>query len=344
MERVIHEDVEFHNVAELRGAGKDGGLRLQRVPEEVRMTLNEVAQVRMLQPDGAEIRFLADGPCRVTLSSEGLTKVTVFNGLFDSGQRFIIGRQPQTIEVGLNERLMRLDREHWGEMSFSPRVFRVMFGGREREPVLFHGAEGENIRAPEAGEVPRLRYLAYGTSITHGFDSEGPHLSYASQTARHLGADVINLGVGGSALCEGTLADYIAGRDDWKIASLALSVNMHGIPLEEFSERVSTMVNTVAGADPKRVVACITLYPYFRDFGVEDAGEVYGGTAEQYRQALRDAVAACPHGNAHLIEGPEILTDMSGLAADLIHPGDNGMIEMGRNLAGRLKRLIEQAC
>ncbi len=122
-------------------------------------------------------------------------------------------------------------------------------------------------------------------------------------------------------------------------ATLALSVNMQGFAMDEFSERVSYMVNKVAGADTSRPVACITLYPYFRDFGIEPVGQ-YGGTPEEYRQALREAVSTCPHPNVHLIEGPEILTDISGLTADLIHPGDNGMIEMGRNLAAKLSPLL----
>lgn len=339
---MIHENVAFHNVAELRPVGHCGGLRIQRVPESVRMGLNEAAQMRMLQPDGAEIRFLADGPCKLTLSSEGESRITVFHGLFDGGQRFIVGREPQTIELAEEERLLQLNEEYWKDMSFFPRVFRVMFGGRQRDPLLFHGIEGENIRPPEAGDVPELRYLAYGTSITHGFEAEGPQLTYAGQTARRLGADLINLGVGGAAFCEEAIADHIAGRDDWQIATLALSVNMYGVPLSVFSERVSYMVNQVAGMNPNRVVACITLYPHFRDFGVKVADDTEEGLSEAYRQALRDAVSSSPHGNAHLIEGPDILTDISGLTADLIHPGDNGMIEMGWRLAAKLKALISR--
>lgn len=38
--------------------------------------------------------------------------------------------------------------------------------------------------------------------------------------------------------------------------------------------------------------------------------------------------------------GPEILTDIEGLTADLIHPGDHGMIAMGQALAARLEPLI----
>ena len=341
---MIYSNVELHNVEEVRTVKGQDGVRLQRVPEDVRLALNDSAQFRMLQPDSAEIRFVADRPvCRITLSSEARSRVTVFNGLFDSRQRFIIGPEPKTIELVENpERLQKLDKKYWSEMSFSARVFRLILGGPdpEREPVFFHGIEGQGIRPPKADEMPSLRYLAYGTSITHGFCAEGPHLCYASQAARHLGADLINLGVGGSAYCEHELADYIAGRHDWHIATLALSVNMHGFSLDVFRERVSYMVDKVAGSQPKRSVACITLYPYYRDFGIDDKDDVYGGSPEEYRQILRDVVQACPHDNAHLLEGPDILTDISGLTADLVHPADNGMIEMGWRLAEQLKPLL----
>jgi len=55
---------------------------------------------------------------------------------------------------------------------------------------------------------------------------------------------------------------------------------------------------------------------------------------------LRDVVAASPHANVYLIEGPDILPGMAGLTTDLIHPGDEGMIRMGERLAERLRPLL----
>lgn len=340
---MIYDNVELHNVAEIHPISNRSGVRLLRVPEKVRLKLNQGAQTRILQPDNAEIRFLSDGQItRVTLSSQGQTDVTLFYGVFDGRQRFVVTREPVTIEIPAPSlHLRQLAPDYWRDLPFSPRVYRLILGGRRREPLIFHEVEGQNVRPPEPEDLPARRYLAYGTSITHGFDAEGPHLTYVAQTAWHLKADLINLGLGGSAHCEPELADYIAARDDWDIASLALSVNMQGFSLDEFYKRVSYMVNTVAGNNPDKPVACVTLYPYFRDFGISDAGAQYGGTPEEYRQALRDAVTVCPHSNAHLIEGTEILTDISGLTHDLVHPGDNGMIQMGRNLAGKLEALIE---
>ena len=160
---MIHANIEFHNVADLRPTLEGNALRLQRVPEAVRLTLNEAAQMRMLQPDTCEIRFRADGPCRVTLSSEGETRVTVFHGLFDGRQRFVIGDRPQTIELNMPELLRQLDPSHYRNSPFSPHLYRLIFGGPQRDPILFHGIEGENIRPPEADDAPALRYLSYGS-------------------------------------------------------------------------------------------------------------------------------------------------------------------------------------
>ena len=332
---MIHQNVELHNIEEVRKMPGSDGVRLQRVPETVRMKLNETAQMRMLSPACAEIRFVSDRPTvRLSVSSEGWTDAVVFHGVFQSDQRFSITKKTQTIEITTPERLQQLGASLPQDMPFAPNVFRVMLAG---DAVYFHGMEQDGFRPPEGEELPQLRYLAYGTSITHGGAATGPHLAYVSQTARRLGADLINLGVGGSAHCEHELADYIASRDDWDIATLALSVNMGGFSLEDFSERVSYMVNAVAGSDTHRPVACITLYPHYADLETRENK----AKAEGRRQSLRNAVAACPHPNAFLIEGPEILIGMGGLTPDLLHPADNGMIQIGENLARKLKPLVD---
>jgi lysophospholipase L1-like esterase len=340
---MIYENVELHNIAEVCPVDDKDGVRLQRIPEAVRVHLTVGGQMRALQPDNGEIRFVADGSStKVVLSSSGETDVTLFYGDFDGRQRFVVTSKPTVIEVApSNPRLQEIDPVYKSHLNFSPEVCRLVLGGRRREPVVLHSVEGNSIRPPKPEELPALRHLAYGTSITHGFDAEGPHLTYAAQTAWHLGADLINLGLGGSAHCEYQLADYIAERGDWDIATLALSVNMQHFKMDEFYKRVSYMVNTVSGKNPDKPVACITLYPYFRDFGIDATGPQFGGTSEEFRQALRDAVSACSNDNVYLIEGPDVLTDIRGLTFDLIHPSDNGMIQMGRNLAEKLRQLIK---
>jgi lysophospholipase L1-like esterase len=204
------------------------------------------------------------------------------------------------------------------------------------DPISFHGVDGEGVRPPESTALPDRRYLAYGTSITEGIAATGPHLTYVQQTARRIGADAINLGSGGSAYCEPEIADYIAERGDWDVATLALSVNMlsAGFTVEAFRERVEYMVETVAQTG--RPVVCLTLFPFTHD--ISDA-ERYSDTRaepEAFRAALREVVETVSHSNVHLLEGSDLLSDVGGLSPDLTHPSDHGMIAIGERLGHEL--------
>ena len=338
---MIYGNVELHNIDEVVEVGDGGPVRLQRTPEAVRLKLNKFAREKVLSPANAEIRFVCEGPSvRLTLSSKGQTDASIFYGPFQGKQSLVIGREPQVVELHAQaDRLARMPGEHGKAMAFSPKVCRIMLRGAS---LRIHKIEGD-VRPPAAGEVPALRYLAYGTSITHGSAATGPHLTYVAQVARRLNADLINLGLGGAAYCEFELSDYIAARKDWHFATLELSVNMisAGFSLDDFYERVSYMVNTVAGSDTSRPVACITIYPHHRDLSDSFNDADQNGSPEEYRQKLRDAVAACPHPNVHLFEGPYILQEIGDLTTDLLHPADNGMIQMGENLARKLEPLVK---
>jgi len=45
----------------------------------------------------------------------------------------------------------------------------------------------------------------------------------------------------------------------------------------------------------------------------------------------------------HLIEGADLLTDLTGYSMDLAHPGDFGMIEIAENLAQRIRPFLSPA-
>lgn len=332
---MLWNNVLLHNVAELTDVWREGK-KMQRVPEDVRTHLNPGAQNRCLFMANSEIRFVCDGPARVTLSSpQGHGQFMVAYGSFMDSGKYPITPNPLTLELTVNERLLKIDPKQLANDPWSPRVVRLIF---PRQEMVVYKIEGQNIRPPKAPEMPSLTYLAYGTSITEGGASTMPHLSYVGQTARNLGADLINLGMSGSCHAEPQMFDYIASRDDWDIATLALSVNMLGFEVEEFQKRVRYGINKVAQAHPNKPVACITLYPFGDDLC--DASKEAAQKAQAFRQVLRDEVAASGKANLHLIEGPEILDQINGLSHDMIHPSDFGMMRMGQNLAAKLKALL----
>jgi lysophospholipase L1-like esterase len=336
---VIFKNVELHNIEDLVSVCGLSGLRMQRVPESVRVKLNPVAQSQMCHPSCAEIRFVSDQPVSIKLSCpKGLGTVDVFYGPFQSLERYEIKHDISVIQVSMPDQMKLYDQAKLSDLSFSPDVCRLLMAG---DAMFIHGIAGDHCRPPNRDELPRLRYLAYGTSITDSGNATAPHLTYVEQVGIRLGADVINLGSSGSAFCESEIADYIAERKDWDFATLALSVNMLKFPLSFFYERASYMINTICRSTPHRPVVCITILPYSREFGDTFIGMKDKGSPEDYREALRKAVQNCPCENVYLIEGSDILKDIGGLSPDLLHPGDQGMIFMGENLARKIKPLIE---
>ena len=326
--------VSLHNVAETVPAEwTDDGDRLCRVPATVGEQLNEMARDRVRHATGGEVRFVpeGDGEVEVTLSAAEPGQVRVFWGAFQPWAPTEIGPEPETLTLNVPEKVSELAVSH-GTGRFDPRVCRVLF---ERTPaVAVHDVSGD-CRPPRDEELPDHRYLAYGTSITEGAAASATHTDYVTRVARDCGFDALNFGSSGSAYCEAAMAEYIASRDDWDLATLALSVNMAntgGFAPETFHERAETFVNTVAGGQPDKPVVCVTLFPYFDDF--TGSGDAEHATA--YRDALRSIVDESPHDNLTLVEGPDLL-EISGLTSDLLHPGDHGMATIGERLAERLR-------
>ena len=355
----MHSDtypsVSLHNVAETvpadwvdGGAGTGGtagtaeiagtGDRLCRVPSSVGANLNVDARERLRHPTGCEVRFVPehdDAVVSVTLSAAETTVFRPFWGEFQPSEPLELGPTPTTFEFVIPERIPLLDDATTRAGAFSPRVCRLRF--EAWAPVAIHDVSGD-CRPPTADELPDRCYLAYGTSITEGAAASATHLTYVARVARGLGLDALNLGCSGSAFCEPAMAEHLAGRDDWDIATLALSVNManRGFTLAQFRERAGTLVNAVADAHPNRPVACVTLFPYHADVIRGDDAE----RAAAFRSALRTIVADSPHDDLHVIAGEDLM-EPTALTADILHPGDAGMEAIGRGIARRLDELLD---
>lgn len=339
---MIHDGLDLYNIAELRAVDGLEGLRLQRVPEAVRSQLDEGTAGTMLSPAGGEIRFrIADGHESVTLrlSAELPTNLYAYHGPFQ-GRSWVLDSEPQDIIVKQHPRIRDLTKENYPNARFDPHLFRLCFGGAYPEPVFYHG-HGDGISLPGESDVPEKRYLAYGSSITHGTDHSGAGLSYPAHAAWRLGLDLRNLGASGCCLCEKAMADYLA-EQSCDVVTLELSVNMlgRGFSAEAFSEKARYLVERIADSDPQRPVVCITIFPYYRDIDAKYAQPNEQATPEAYRAALRKIVETSGRPNIMLLEGPDLLQDIGCLSHDLIHPGLRGMLQIGDELARRLRELL----
>lgn len=329
-----YENIELHNVCDITEKDGEAGFGILRLPQSIQGDINPGARGMSAMGTGCEIRgMLADGgQAKVVLQvvdSNAVPPVaTVYHGCF-RGQSVLVGKEPTTITISEPPKLAQLAQISAERgLPFDPRLVRVRLPPIHTARIL--SIEGD-LSYPAPGSTPSRTLLCYGSSITHGAHAIPPEGPYASQCARLLGYDLVNIGVGGSAQMDRPIADHIAARGDWDIATLEMGINVRSWPREQFYKAVETFVGTIASARPDTYIFCIDLFTNDADFP--------GGPelAVGFRDDVEAITAQVGADRAIHVDGRDILTDPTGLRIDLVHPSDNGMHAMGRNLASVLQ-------
>ena len=203
-------------------------------------------------------------------------------------------------------------------------------------PVRLIDFEGD-VSPPEPGQTPNTTQLSYGSSITHGATAIRSTGTYASRTSQLLVYDLINLGFGGGAHCESQLADYIAGRTDWDLATMEMGINMVGadkFTVEVFEERVNYFVEKIARTHQDKWIFCLDLFTFTEDLLGRD------GKQERFREVVRKTVEDLDLPRLVYLNGKDLLQNIPGLTFDLVHPSPFGMEEIARNLSSAIMSSI----
>ena len=331
---MIWNDIELFNVAEVEQR-EDGAWRLYRFPRHVR----EVFATPCFEGDpsdrigqmttGCELRFVCDAvDIELSASTDGI--VDIFRGDYSyrivpmkAGERTIISLRKNT-EIEKN------DISGVPNARFSPDVWRVTLGN-DNYIVLHEIKAHAPIRPPRSDELPQKTILAYGSSITQGFNADLHSTSYVMTMGRVLGTDVLCKGMGGSCFCQREVADYIA-NEHWDVALLELGINMVSrFEVEEFAQRATALVKSVlACGKPVVLVSNYTCLFDLPTHTLNDKNEQYVKASERIYEMLK-----CD--DLYYVRGRDILDTISLLATDLIHPSTYGHGEMGRRLAHKLR-------
>lgn len=324
---MIHQHVELYNVCELLEDDQSEGKIPLRIPNELRVTLNENAQSAALSCTGCEIRFnLKSDAAKVVLKSRDEPSIVeVHQGSFFTRVWSTIGLKPTEVAVRLPENLdelAKVSRERG--LPFDPFLTRVILPCRPAVELI--DIQGD-FEPPRPGQTPARKHLAYGSSITHFSAAIRPTGCYAQKTAQLLGLDVINLGFGGGAHLEPQMADYIAQRDDWHLATLEMGINLlWRVDVDEFARRVDYFIQRIATAHPDKWLFCMDLFTCQPDFQGDPK-------VAAFRRVVRDKVAALGLPKVVYVPGTDLLTSLNGLTFDLIHPSPFGMEEIAAHLA-----------
>lgn len=325
-----YQDVELHNVWKIVEDDGEPGFKTLRIPKPVWENVNKNAQNNAWHSAGCEIRGMLkdDGEAKVILQVLGDNStppvVGVYHGCF-CAQTIAIGEDPTEVLIkppANADLLDRITKER--DLPFDWRLVRVQLPNIHAVRIL--SIEG-NLSYPKPGSTPAKTLLSYGSSITHGACAIAPTGTYPAQCARRLGYDHINLGFGGAAHMEKVMAEHIASRADWNVGTFEMGINVRTWPLEKFRATVKIFVETIVSARPDTHLFFIDLYTNNCDFMDTPTAGV------GFREAVQDIVGKYDDTYVHHVDGRSILTDPTGLRTDLVHPADDGMIEMGANLA-----------
>jgi len=314
------------------GAAEEGEW-LSRLPEALRRKVNPLAQVMALAAPGCELRFrIKSGMARLRLRSgtrpqpngAHVATIEVYQGCFQTAWH-VVERKAKTIEIALPENLALLQEVSQCEgLPYDAGLTRVVLPWEAAVQLI--GLEGD-IEPPREGDVPTDKMLSYGSSITHGALAVRATGSWAWRLSDKLGVDRVNLGFGGGAHLEPEIADYIAERRDWDLATLELGINIVGtVTVDEFAERVGYFVPRIAQAHPDKWIFCVDLFRCAHDPTSVDK-------ISAFRQVVREQVEKLALPRLVHVPGEAMLTSMGGLAADLVHPSPAGMEEIATNMA-----------
>ena len=177
--------------------------------------------------------------------------------------------------------------------------------------------------------IPKKRektILCYGDSITHGYDAIYPSLSYSSQIAKKLNADIVNKAIGGevyfpelASAKNDTPYDYITiayGTNDWNKCSL-----------EVFENSCKEFIKAVANGNKNSKIFVIT--PIWR--ADNDRLPVIGVPFFD----MHDLISSLAKGyhNVKVINGVNLAPHFEDFYSDkYLHPNDLGFNFYAKNL------------
>lgn len=342
---MIYNNIELFNVAEIESK-PDGSIRLHRFPVDVENQLgyNQYTLGRYVSKltTGCEIRFVTTGN-RVDVSLTAIDvdgEILVYKGDY-LYKRYLLKKGVSELLM-LNETIYShdMDKDMINTGRFSSDVWRIIMCHDFICQLNFIESYGYDMRSPTQNEKPKQKWLAYGSSITHGAGAQLHTNSYIMSAARELGVDVLDKGMGGSCHLESAMADFIA-NEEWDFATFELGVNVREIfTTDEFRSRAEYLVKTIKEKKPDKPVIFITIFPNSATYCNKET--IFKTREFAHNNIIREIYNEyASDGHTFLVEGSDILKKFDWLTCDLIHPSEYGHFRMGLELANLIRDIIE---
>lgn len=175
--------------------------------------------------------------------------------------------------------------------------------------------------------------LAFGDSITQGYDAQHPKNAYAMLVADAFSADLYNKAIGG----EKFLPALVATKDaiDPTFITVAYGTNDWScLPRETLENNTVGFFKNLNILYPEKPV--FVILPLWRKDGDK---ATLSGAFEDVREFIRKTAEA--YANIHIIDGYDLLPRDVALFSDgRLHPNDAGFIKMGRPIIDRIAPVL----
>lgn len=335
------ENIMWHNLGDFEPIPGHGECGLVRVPRNIRENLSERGRFIGQGSVGIEACFVTDAQnidiyisvLKPEFAESGTLQV--FFGEFRQQIVNVIPGKVERIRISPPELFASVNEKMLKGKGYAQNVIRLVF---DVSTFIFHGIDthGHDIRKPMIDELPQIKWLVYGSSISN-VGSGG----YVEIAAKALNYQAQNMGFSGACHMEKSMVDYIIDHREFDVITCELGINMLGcFSAEVFEEKANYLLNRLIALGKPSFI--ITAYPSYHTKGytiLEDEAEK---NDVEYRSILRRLVNEKKSDNLFLIEGEDILTDVKGLSADLVHPTAYGHALMGFNLANKMSWILEK--
>ncbi len=319
----------------------DGSFRLFRVPCALLPKLGVRVNVRCYHPAGGELRFrMKDTPVSFTFrritepdskihNAAAVIPVGIYHGDFQYAWQMLNEGDTKITVMPFRDESGILHRNRY---RFDPDLTRIILPPFVEVRVIDWEGEMEPARTED---VPAVKLLSYGSSITQGAYSVLGNGTYPAVLARELGVDVCNLGFGGGATLEPEMAEWIVSRTDWHFATLEMGINVFHLSPDEFRERVRNFLAFFASDPLKRTVFTLDMLPASSHF---TPNEEMIRKAATFNRIVREETVAT--GNPAMIALPysSLLNRAADYSTDILHPAAHTFEKIGCGLAEMIRK------